>query len=54
LKHLHEYARFISPRHRARRSVGGKIVGLLASLGAIVTAVQFFPSARRYLRMKRM
>lgn len=54
MKPLYKYARFVSPKRRARRSVGGTLVGMLASVGAIFTAFKMFPSARRYLRMKRM
>lgn len=54
MKPLYKYARFISPKRRARRSVGGTVAGVLASVGAIFAAFKMFPSARRYLRMKRM
>lgn len=54
MKPANKYARYISPKYRARRSVGGTIAAVVGSAFALLAAVKMFPSARRYLRIKRM
>jgi len=54
LKPAYKYARYISPKYRARRGVGGTLAAIVGSAFAVLAAVKIFPSARRYLRMKRM
>lgn len=51
---MYKYARFVSPKHRARRSVGGTIAAVLGSAAALLMGFKVFPSLRRYVRMKRM
>ncbi|HEY0840526.1 MAG TPA: hypothetical protein VGD74_10105 [Vulgatibacter sp.] len=54
MKPMYKYARFVSPRYRSRRSVGGTVAAAIGSVAAMFVGIKMFPSLRRYVRMKRM